>query len=164
MSDELDQGLPFATDLEHPALQIIAERFGEERLDHEHFRGEVVWTIEPGELLEFMTLIRDHERLRFIFLSDLVGLEAMAGEPRFWVLYNVHSIELRLRMRIRVPAHGDKVPSICSLYPGADWHEREAFDMYGIEFEGHPRLRRIYMPDDFDGHPLRKDFPLRGKG
>jgi len=160
---EVDRSWLCGPGAEHPAVAIIAERFPQAQLEREHFRGEIVWTVEPGSLLEFMGFIRDDERLQFKFLSDVGGVEYKNVDPLLWTFYNVHSLVQRVRMRIKVPARGDKVPSITGLYPGANWHEREAYDMYGIVFEGHPDLTRIFMPDDFDGHPLRKDFPLRGR-
>lgn len=127
------------------------------------FRGEIIWIVQPEGLIEFMTYLRDEPSLAFKFLIDVGGLEVKQGDIKLWTFYNIHSLQNRVRMRIKVPAKNGKVPSVTPLFPGANWHEREAYDMFGIQFDGHPDLTRIFMPDEFEGHPLRKDFPLRGR-
>ena len=98
----------------------------------------------------------------FTFLSDLCGLDLLGRSPRFHVVYTVTNLTERERVTIKVPISTDppKIKSVVELWPGANFHEREAFDMFGIEFEGHPDLTRILMPDEWEGHPLRKDYSM----
>lgn len=99
----------------------------------------------------------------FSFLSDLCGIDYLGSEPRFEVVYQLLNIEEAIRIRVRLPL-GDsdhpKAPSVMNIWPTANWQEREAFDLFGIVFEGHPDLSRILMPDDWEGHPLRKDYSM----
>jgi NADH-quinone oxidoreductase subunit C len=128
------------------------------------FRGELT-IIVPREHLrgaaEF--LCRDAE-LRFAFLSDVTGVDRYPAEPRFEVNYHLVSLERRqrVRLKVRLPDSNPAVESVTSIWPGANWHEREVFDLFGVRFEGHPDLRRILMPVDWEGHPLRKDYPVEG--
>jgi NADH-quinone oxidoreductase subunit C len=98
----------------------------------------------------------------FAFLSDLCGLDLLGRSPRFFVVYTLTNMTDRERVTIRVPVIADppRLASVVDLWPAADFHEREAFDMFGIEFEGHPDLTRILMPDEWEGHPLRKDYSM----
>jgi NADH-quinone oxidoreductase subunit C len=102
--------------------------------------------------------------LGFTFLSDITVVDRFPLEPRFEVNYQLLSIEGKQRIRLRVKLAGKEpsMPSITPLFPTANWHEREIFDLFGIRFEGHPDLKRILMPDDWEGHPLRKDYPTEG--
>jgi NADH-quinone oxidoreductase subunit C len=108
--------------------------------------------------------LRDDPELAFGHLSDLTAVDYLdlGQEPRFAVVYHLLSRRLRRRLRLRVPVSEDDpvVPSVTSIWPTANWHERETNDMFGIGFAGHPDPRRILLPDDFEGHPLRKDFPI----
>lgn len=98
----------------------------------------------------------------FGFLSDLCAVDWPDRDPRFEVVYNLTDLEERRRLRVRISVGGDppRVESVTSIWPTADWHEREAYDMFGIVFEGHPDLRRILMPDEWEGFPLRKDYSM----
>ncbi len=127
-------------------------------------RGEVTVTVEPGALLETLRFLRDEKDLAFGFLADLTATDWPSLEPRFWVAYHLLSIELRHRLRVKVGLSGPEpqVPTVTGLYPTANWHEREVFDFFGVVFDGHPDLRRIEMPEGWEGHPLRKDQPLAG--
>ena len=99
----------------------------------------------------------------YSFLSDLTATDETPDELRFHVVYNLYAREQQSRIRIKVKVReNEKVPTIVSVWPGANWNEREVYDMFGVEFEGHPELRRILMDPRWEGHPLRKDYPLRG--
>jgi NADH-quinone oxidoreductase subunit C len=127
--------------------------------------------IAPGELLAKLTALRAEG---FSMLLDLGGVDYLGREPRFDVVYHLLALPARaatvaevgtprrLRLLVGVPAEGPELPSATGLWPSADWAEREIFDLFGIVFTGHPDLRRIQMPYDWTGHPLRKDYPLRG--
>jgi NADH-quinone oxidoreductase subunit C len=126
-------------------------------------RGELTVTIVAGEIVPFLRLLRDDARLAFVNLIDICGVDWPAREKRFDVVY--HLLSPRQNVRIRVKVATDEttpIPSATAVYPGADWYEREAYDLYGILFTGHPDLRRILSDYGFEGHPLRKDFPLSG--
>ncbi len=113
------------------------------------------------QLVTMMQYLRDQEQYRLCL--DVLVVDYLPDRPRFELVYHLYNPwkHARLRVKIRVGIN-EKVPSMTELWPGCNWPEREAFDLFGIQFEGHPNLRRIYLPDDWDGHPLRKDYPLTG--
>ena len=114
-------------------------------------------------MVHALTFLRDHADLRFQQLIDLAGVDYPERERRFDVVYHLLSLVKNLRVRVKLQTDEDSpVPTVTSVFPAADWYEREAFDMYGIFFEGHPDLRRILTDYGFHGHPLRKDFPMTG--
>jgi len=120
--------------------------------------------VEPGRLVEVCQLLRDRPALRFAVCLDVTAADHFPRTPRFDVVYHLTSPGQKLRLRIRVVTNGsDAVPSVSGVWPSANWQEREVYDMYGIPFAGHPDLRRLIMPDDWEGHPLRKDFPVQVK-
>ena len=128
------------------------------------FRGELTLVIPREELRRVCDFVKSDLELGFTFLSDITPVDRFPLEPRFEVNYHLLSMERRerLRLKVSVPGTDPVVPSVTTIWPGADWHEREAFDLFGLRFEGHPDLRRILMPDDWEGHPLRKDYPVEG--
>jgi NADH-quinone oxidoreductase subunit C len=123
-------------------------------------RGEVSIVVEPSGFIQVAKWLASDGG--FSFLSDLCAVDWPTRDERFEVVYNLTNLEKRLRFRVKVPLTGDepKMPSVTPIWPTANWHEREAFDMFGIVFEGHPDLRRILMPDEWEGHPLRKDYAM----
>jgi NADH-quinone oxidoreductase subunit C len=133
-------------------------------------RGQITIEVAPGELFEAATILRDHPSLAFSMLIDLLGVDYQGyGDgwdgARFAVVYNLLSLTHNQRMRVRVFCTDDDFPaleSVIGLWPSANWYEREAFDLYGIVFRGHPDLRRILTDYGFMGHPFRKDFPMMG--
>ncbi len=127
-------------------------------------RDEVAVVVDRDELLAALAWLRDEPALRFDFLSCLTATHWPERSPAFWVDYELRSIPRRERLRVKVGlAESDAVvPSVTGLFPTADWLERETFDFYGIQFDGHPHLRRILLPADWEGYPLRKDEPLGG--
>jgi NADH-quinone oxidoreductase subunit C len=127
-------------------------------------RGELTLYVERERLIEVATALRNDENLRFELLSSVSGVDYLGSARRLHAVYLFRSMTYRRRVRVEVAASVDDphIPSLTALYPGADWQEREAYDMFGIVFDGHPGLTRILMPDDWDGHPQRKDYPLGG--
>jgi NADH-quinone oxidoreductase subunit C len=128
-------------------------------------RGEITFYVRRESILELCRTLRDEEDLRFELCSSISGVDY--GEDvaqRLHVVYHLTSMTYRRRIRLEVALDVDDahLPSVVEVYPTADWHEREAWDMFGIVFDGHPALTRILMPDDWDGHPQRKDYPLGG--
>ncbi|PYE28470.1 NADH dehydrogenase subunit C [Rhizobium sp. PP-CC-3A-592] len=125
--------------------------------------GDLTLTTTGESIVELLTFLRDDARCGFINIIDVCGVDYPARAQRFDVVYHLLSPKQNLRIRVKVATSEEEpVPSICSVFPGADWFEREAYDMYGILFTGHPDLRRILTDYGFEGYPLRKDFPLTG--
>ncbi|MBO6725395.1 MAG: NADH-quinone oxidoreductase subunit C [Rhizobiaceae bacterium] len=125
--------------------------------------GDLTLEVESGEIIDVLTFLRDDVQCRFISFIDLCGVDYPSRARRFDVVYHLLSPSQNQRIRVRVMTDEDTpVPSATGVFPGADWFEREAYDLYGILFTGHPDLRRILTDYGFEGHPLRKDFPLTG--
>lgn len=144
------------------AVEAIVQRFGAQ---DEVFRGQHWLVVKPERLVPAVTALRDE--FEFDFLSSLTASDYYPeDQPRFHVVYQLYSNHHNVRVGLRVPVGGGSVvelpavPSLEGLYPVANWHEREVFDMFGIRFEGNSDMRRILMPYDWVGHPLRKDYPL----
>jgi NADH-quinone oxidoreductase subunit C len=129
-------------------------------------RGEVIVVVGRDELVDALVRLRDQPDLSFGFLSSITATDHPGREPRFWVVYELRSVEHvhRLRLKVGLPGDDPLVPSVTPLFPTANWHEREVWDLFGIVFDGHPDLDRILLPDDWEGHPLRKDEELGGVG
>ena len=145
-------------------LDAIRERFGAAIGEVTVFRGETSLTVDRDSIASLCKALRDEEALAFDFLSDLCGVDRHPASPRFQVVYHLFSLRHGHRLRVKVPLGGEDpvIDSVVPVWETADWHERECFDLFGIRFRNHPDLRRILMPEDFEGHPLRKDFPLEG--
>jgi NADH-quinone oxidoreductase subunit C len=128
------------------------------------FRGETTVVVARKNLRSVAERCRDDHGLRFNLLTDATCLDRYPMEPRYELQYHLVSIPLRQKVRIRVRLFGNDpvVDSMVPVWPGANWLEREIFDLFGIQFTGHPDLRRILLPDDWEGYPLRKDFPVEG--
>jgi NADH-quinone oxidoreductase subunit C len=127
-------------------------------------RNELTLWIDRHSLREVCAGLRDDDSTSFNFLSDITCVDWYPSEPRFEVVYALLSHKYKQHIRLKVKLSGDDtvVDSLTELWPGADMFEREVFDLFGIRFQGHPYLRRIMMPDDWKGHPLRKDYPVEG--
>lgn len=124
-------------------------------------RSETTLIVSASRIKDVCLFLRDDESWQFKLLADLAGVDWPERDSRFDVVYNLYSPAHNLRLRLKVQvSEADVVPSVVSVWSTANWHEREVFDMFGVKFDGHPDLRRILMPDDWEGHPLRKDFPL----
>jgi NADH-quinone oxidoreductase subunit C len=137
-------------------------------VDVVRFRDETTIHVRREAYREVCRFLRDHPRIALNFLSDTTAVDMLRlrESPRFDVVALLYSLPNRVRLRIKAGCDdGESVPSLTPLWNGANWLEREVYDMFGIVFEGHPNLRRMLLPDDWDeGHPLRKDYPLRGWG
>ncbi|MEM7547221.1 MAG: NADH-quinone oxidoreductase subunit C [Pseudomonadota bacterium] len=126
-------------------------------------RGELSLTTTAAQLVDLLKYLRDNSACQFTTLVDICGVDYPEREKRFEVVYHLLSMRQNQRVRLRIAVGEDElVPSVVSLYPVADWFEREVFDMYGVMFSAHPDLRRILTDYGFRGHPLRKDFPTTG--
>ena len=125
--------------------------------------GELTLLVAVGDILPVLAFLRDDVQCQFISFIDLSGVDYPSREKRFDVVYHLLSPRQNQRIRVKLQTDEEKpVPSITGIFPGAEWYEREAYDLYGILFSGHPDLRRILTDYGFEGHPLRKDFPLTG--
>ena len=125
--------------------------------------GELNVEVDGDHLIDTLTFLRDDAQCQFISLIDISGVDYPSREKRFDVVYHLLSPRQNLRIRVKVTTDEDTpIPSATGVYPGADWYERETYDLYGVLFSGHPDLRRILTDYGFEGHPLRKDFPLTG--
>lgn len=141
-----------------PIVKALQDKFG---ATHEEFRGEVHVFVAAEQIIEALTLLRD--KYEFELLSAMTAVDYYPQmSPRFHVIYQLSSLAKNLTVQLRVPVNGDqpKVPTATRVYEAANWRERELMDMFGIQAEGHPDPRKLLLPDDMEGHPLRKDFPL----
>ena len=163
--------MPFApaiTDVEqlksHPAVARIhgwnAEAIQAVKFD----RDEMTIVVDRSALREACALLKEDTACPFNFLSDVTCVDWYPAEPRFEVVYHLLSIpkKERVRLKVRLNSSSPNVDSLTSIWPGANYFEREVFDLFGVRFAGHPYLRRIMMPEDWEGHPLRKDYPVEG--
>lgn len=144
-------------------LDRLKERFASEVLESHNAHGDETATVKPDRLVEMVTFLRDDAVTSMEMLTDLTGVDYLGvKEPRFEVVYHFYSLSKNHRLRLKVGAHEDdpRVPSIVHVYKAALWQEREAWDLYGIKFDGHPDLRRILLYPEFKGHPLRKDYDI----
>lgn len=145
-------------------IEILEEKIGKHIKEKASFRDEITVTCDRESILPLCRILKEDEALSFDFLSDCCGLDMSPGAPRFMVVYHLYSLKYRHRLRIKVPLEeaDPVIDSVIPVWQAANWLERECFDMFGIRFTDHPDLRRIILPAKFDGHPLRKDFPLEG--
>ena len=127
-------------------------------------REEATVVVRPDELLDALAWLRGEPGVQLDALTSVTATHWPDRDPAFWVVYELRSTALAQRLRVKVPVRDDDqhVPSVTEMFPTANWHERETFDLYGIVFDGHPELTRILLPADWSGHPLRKDEPLGG--
>jgi NADH-quinone oxidoreductase subunit C len=132
---------------------------------YEGVGGDDCAFVDKRRILDVCRVLRDDPRFAFNMAPYVTAVDYLGQEPRYEVVYNLLSTvhNHRIRLRVKVPEHDAVVPSVASIWRGADWFERYCFDMYGIRFTGHPDLRRLLMYDEFEGHPLRKDYPLKGR-
>ncbi len=166
--------------LEHPTFKRVKSAFPSSKFQGTEYRGQATLVVEPGDLHRVMAFLRDDEECAYNFLADVIGIDYL-GYPskmpaRFAVVYNLCSYTRDDRFFVKVylePSISTEgierdpalvLDSVCDLWNSAEWSEREVFDMFGIRFENHPDLRRILMWEDYPAHPLRKDYPLRGRG
>lgn len=168
------------TKIDHPTPGFVKERFPDKKLRATEYRGQTTLIVEARDLHEVMLFLRDDPRCAYDFLSDVMGVDYLnyptATLGRFAVIYNLCSYSRTDRLFVKVffdPSISTEgiqadpaleVDSVCDIWPGAEWNEREVFDMFGIRFRNHPDLRRILTWESYPAHPLRKDYPLRGRG
>jgi NADH-quinone oxidoreductase subunit C len=159
---------PAITELEqlksHPALNRILA-WNSSAVEGVKFdRDELSIYVERSAIRQVSALLRDHAECPFNYLADVTGVDWYPSEPRFEVIYHLLSIpnKERVRLKVRLDGTSPVVDSVVPIWPSANFFEREVFDLFGVRFNGHPYLRRILMPENWEGHPLRKDYPVEG--
>lgn len=170
MADQTQQSgaLETATNpLAEASVALLRERLGEGALTVTVHRGETTALLAPGALVEACLALRDAPHLRYDLLEDMTAVDWPEREPRFDLVYQMVSTTTGASLRLKVQVGGEddpepEAPTVSAVWPTANWYEREVFDLFGVRFSGHPDLRRILMPTDWVGYPLRKDYPLTG--
>jgi NADH-quinone oxidoreductase subunit C len=166
MADEHSQTAETAL-VESPTVAFLRERFPDAVVSVAESQGEMTVIVRPDAIVEVCQALRDDAALQYNFLSTITAVDWLEREPRYDVVYHLMSLSTRTLVRLKIQVGDDELPqpeapSVTSVWPAANWYEREVYDLFGIRFAGHPDLRRIEMPDDWAGHPLRKDYPLTG--
>ncbi|MGO9241348.1 MAG: NADH-quinone oxidoreductase subunit C [Bryobacteraceae bacterium] len=148
--------------LPHPLLAALEAWDGHAFSRPAAAAGELLIWVEPARIADVCRYLRDEQG--FERLSGLTAIDRYPLEPRFEAVYLLHSIarNIRLKLKVALPGADPALPSVTSVWEGSNWYEREAFDLFGIRFEGHPNLKRILLPEEWQGHPLRRDFPVHG--
>jgi NADH-quinone oxidoreductase subunit C len=146
---------------DHPAVKAVIALNSEALTDARFDRGELTLTIAPEQICNAAAAVKVAGYNAF---EDVTAVDWFPSSPRFQVSYHIlsHALKEYIRLRVMLPAEDPALDTITSIWPGANYYEREVFDLFGIRFEGHPNLRRILMPDDWNGYPLRKDYPVEG--
>ena len=144
------------------AADKLKDKFGDTVLETIEFRGETTVVVKKEDIVAVCAFLK--EELGFNFLTDLCGVDYMGQTPRFMVVYQLYNIGTHTRLRVKAPVEESdaRFDTVCGVWGAANWMEREAWDLMGISFNNHPDPRRILMPDDWEGHPLRKDYPVQG--
>lgn len=153
--------------LAEATVALLTERFGKHVLASVTYRGETTVTLTPEALVAACQELRDASGLRYNLLEDITAVDWLEREPRYDIVYQLVSLTTRASIRLKTQVGGEvapnpEVPSVMGVWLAADWFEREVFDLFGIRFTGRGEMRRILMPNDWVGHPLRKDYPLSG--
>ena len=145
----------------HALVRKLRDQFDGAVIEASEFLGQLSIRIEPSRIVEVCRTLRDDPETPFNYLSDLTCAHYPDHrEAPFEVIYNLYSISANERVRLKVAVNGEGVESVTGVWPAADWPEREVYDLFGVTFRNHPDLRRILLPPDWEGHPLRKDYPL----
>lgn len=145
-------------------ISKVKEKFGTSVLEVTDFRNDLSITISSDKLIELSKYLKEDGDLQFVMCKDVTAIDWATRKNRFTTVYHVYSFNLNFNLRLKVNIENDppEVDSVTSVWRSAEWYERETYDMYGIIFLNHPDLRRMYMPEGFEYHPLRKDFPVLG--
>jgi NADH-quinone oxidoreductase subunit C len=151
-------------------LEISSSLLGAKLLSSSTRFNDLVITVPAVEIKQVLTMLRDSSELQFNLLSSLTAVDKYPQEPRFELVYDLYSVALHDRIRVKVALADTgseqqlpSIESVCEIFLTANWHEREVYDLFGIRFKHHPDLRRILLPENWDGHPLRRDYPYDGK-
>ncbi len=145
-------------------VSVLEKKVKDAIVEHTAVERDDRVQVKPDALLDVLKALKNEKDLSFEFLMDQTAVDYMGEEPRFEVIYQLYSMSHNYRLRVKTRVGGDtpQLPTATGLWKAADWFEREIWDMYGVRFEGHPNLKRLLMYEEFEGHPLRKDYPLKG--
>lgn len=144
-----------------PIADVLKARFGDAITDVVEFRGETTIHVKPNAIVDVCTFLRDDESTLYNFMSDISAADIWPDEPRFQVNYHLYSMSNNTRLRLKVSVRdGEPIPTVTGVWRTANWYERETYDLFGVKFTGHPDLRRLLLPDDYLGHPMRRDAPM----
>lgn len=171
MPDEQHMGAPELATPSNPladaTVALLRDRFPDGVLEATEHRGEMTIVVRPDIIVEVCRALRDEKQLAYNYLADITAVDWLEREPRYDIVYHLLSLATYAVVRLKVRIGGEEtpdpeIPSVTPVWPGADWFEREIYDLFGIRFSGHPNQTRILMPQDWVGYPLRKDYPLTG--
>lgn len=151
-------------DIKNLIVDKVRNQFGDSLKEVVEFTGDLSLTIDSKKNRELSEFLKSDPELQFLMCKDVTGIDWGTRKNRFTVVYHVYSFQLNFTLRIKCNLEGEetKIDTVADIWLSANWYERETYDMYGIIFKGHPDLRRMYMPEGFEYHPLRKDFPVLG--
>ncbi|HET8908662.1 MAG TPA: NADH-quinone oxidoreductase subunit C [Ktedonobacterales bacterium] len=171
MADEQHMGAPELATPSNPLAEataaLLRDRFPDGVVEATEHRGEMTIVVRPDIIVEVCRALRDEKQLAYNYLADITAVDWLEREPRYDIVYHLLSLATYAVVRLKVRIGGEEtpdpeIPSVTPVWPGADWFEREIYDLFGIRFSGHPNQTRILMPQDWVGYPLRKDYPLTG--
>ncbi len=171
MADEQHMGAPELATPSNPladaTVALLRDRFPDGVVEVTEHRGEMTIVVRPDIIVEVCRALRDEKQLAYNYLADITAVDWLEREPRYDIVYHLLSLATYAVVRLKVRIGGEEtpdpeIPSVTPVWPGADWFEREIYDLFGIRFSGHPNQTRILMPQDWVGYPLRKDYPLTG--
>lgn len=143
-------------------LEKFKSSFEKELLEVYEFRGDLALIVDSTKIVDICRFLKEDPDLSFDVCQDVTAIDWAKSRNRFTVVYHVFSLKNKFRLRLKANIENETIDSITQIWPSANWYERETFDMYGIKFNNHPDLRRVYMPEEFEYYPLRKEFPLLG--
>jgi len=171
VAEEKEKEVPKKEEKEEPEINIdelflvkkLKEKFDQYIEDIKYFREELTFIVKKEAIVEICRFLKEDKDTKFDYLTEIIGVHYPKREKPFEVVYHLYSTSNKERVRLKVQiAEDEEVESLYCVWKSASWYEREAYDMLGIKFSNHPDLRRILLPDDWEGHPLRKDYPLQG--
>ena len=143
-------------------IEKVKDRFGNSLQAVEEFREDLSFTFDSSKIVELAHLLNDDPELQFEICKDVTAIDWATRKNRFTIVYHLYSLKNNFLLRIKTNIDSEEIDSVTEVWKAADWYERETYDMYGIKFKNHPDLRRVYMPEEFEYYPLRKEFPLMG--
>ncbi|MFO7447756.1 MAG: NADH-quinone oxidoreductase subunit C [Ignavibacteriaceae bacterium] len=150
--------------LKETIIEKLTNQFPRLNFDTVEYKGELTFIIDKQNIVEVCSFLRNDSALEFNLCEDITAIDWAKRKNRFTVVYHIFSIKNKFRLRLKADVDESdlNINSVSSVWKTANWHERETYDMYGIKFNNHPDMRRMYLPEEFEYHPLRKDFPLMG--
>jgi NADH-quinone oxidoreductase subunit C len=143
-------------------IEKVKSKFGISVIEIDEFRGDLSITFDSNKIVELAQFLNNDPELQFVVCEDVTAIDWATRKNRFTIVYHVYSLKNNFRLRIKANLDSEEIETVSLVWPSANWYERETFDMYGIKFIDHPDLRRVYMPEEFEYYPLRKEFPVMG--